>query len=81
VGAIRLAEALERNTSLRELHLSSNFIGKDGAIRLAASLEKNMTLRVISLICECLWPRSPMNGELTNLCLIFFQVIRWTKKA
>ncbi len=60
-GAAALAAALEKNTSLQELHLngelrdyssymaSENHVGDAGAAALAAALEKNTSLHILNL--------------------------------
>ncbi len=48
-NAIRLAEALERNTTLEVLKLRNCLISSPGAVRIAEMLERNTTLREIYL--------------------------------
>jgi len=48
-GAIRLAEALKHNTSLTELDLVDNRVGKNGAAKLAEALRHNTTLTTLLL--------------------------------
>ncbi|KAJ8604159.1 hypothetical protein CTAYLR_008582 [Chrysophaeum taylorii] len=48
-GAVRLAKALEKNTSLQSLDLGFNSIWAEGAVCLAESLEKNTSLKALNL--------------------------------
>ena len=48
-GAKRLAEALEKNTTLNVLDLYDNNIGDKGATRIAEALEKNTSLKELYL--------------------------------
>ncbi|KAJ8603207.1 hypothetical protein CTAYLR_003824 [Chrysophaeum taylorii] len=47
--AVRLAAAIEKNTSLQKLNLAGDHVGAESAARLAASLEKNRSLRTLDL--------------------------------
>eukprot|EP01028_Stygiella_incarcerata_P009153 TRINITY_DN4279_c0_g1_i11.p1 TRINITY_DN4279_c0_g1~~TRINITY_DN4279_c0_g1_i11.p1 ORF type:complete len:506 (-),score=82.38 TRINITY_DN4279_c0_g1_i11:684-2123(-) len=48
-GCIQIAEGLENNHSLKELHLSLCGIGAKGAIRIGRMLEKNSSLVILNL--------------------------------
>ena len=48
-GAMAIANALEANTTLKELDLSDNSIGAEGAKAIARALEKNKTLTALDL--------------------------------
>merc|ERR1712048_316722 len=50
VGASRIAEAIERSSTLRQLSLENCAIGDAGAMRLADALERNKSLAEISLV-------------------------------
>jgi hypothetical protein len=50
-GAAALASALERNISLRQLHVGRK-IDDTGAAILAAALQKNTTLTELAFFCE-----------------------------
>ena len=51
-GAVGLAAALEKNTTVTSLDLSENRIGDEGAASMAAALEKNYALEVLELACS-----------------------------
>ena len=51
-GAQSLAQALQHNSTLRELHLSHNSISLSGWKSLVESLENNTTLEYIHLLDE-----------------------------
>jgi Ran GTPase-activating protein (RanGAP) involved in mRNA processing and transport len=53
-GAIRIAEGLEKNTSLKKLDLRDCEIGVRGAKRIGEMLEKNASLVEINLYGEFL---------------------------
>ncbi|KAJ4459316.1 hypothetical protein PAPYR_4606 [Paratrimastix pyriformis] len=69
VGAAALADALERDTTLRELFLGFNRIGPDGGRALAAMLQRNNTLEKAGV-------RLPLASFLVPFCLpmMFFQL-------
>lgn len=48
-GAARLALALEKNTSIQALHLSSNDVRDDGAVKLADALQTSTSLQSLHL--------------------------------
>ncbi len=45
-GALKLAAALEKNSSVTKIDLSDNEIGAEGAVALAAALEKNSSVTI-----------------------------------
>lgn len=49
VGAVRLAEVLEKNSTISNLNLKFNHIGDKGAMRLAQALESNESLQELYL--------------------------------
>jgi len=49
VGAVRLAEVLEKNSTISNLNLEYNHIGDKGAMRLAQALESNESLQELYL--------------------------------
>ncbi len=50
-GAVALAVALEKNTTLHTLYVGKK-VGDAGVAALAAALEKNTTLQYLHLFCE-----------------------------
>ena len=56
-GMVKLAAALETNSTLTSLDVVGNQIGPEGAAGLAAALEKNLTLMSLDLRSNRIGPR------------------------
>jgi len=48
-GAVAIAKALKKNTTLQTLYLDDDYIGCEGAMAIAKALETNTTLQKLSL--------------------------------